>query len=198
MAKASDTEEEYFARENAERMRKLAAEQKKSLAESEREKLRQLHHMRCPKCGMELKEIDAAAGWRSIGASPATAPGWTRARCEKLAKGQPENTVMAAVLRVFGAGKRVDPRKPTVLLDKSRIIWLEARRRGTARRGRRTKRYVRDVNPRGADGGSHPVRAEAAARAARALPARADARAALPLQPVLHRLRQDPVPDARS
>jgi len=29
MAKASDTEEEYFARENAERLRKLAAEQKK-------------------------------------------------------------------------------------------------------------------------------------------------------------------------
>jgi len=57
MAKASDTEEEYFARENAERLRKLAAEQKKSLADSEREKLRKLHHMRCPKCGMELQEI---------------------------------------------------------------------------------------------------------------------------------------------
>ena len=57
MAKASDTEEEYFARENAERLRKLAAEQKKSLADAEREKLRKLHHMRCPKCGMELQEI---------------------------------------------------------------------------------------------------------------------------------------------
>jgi hypothetical protein len=57
MAKASDAEEEYFARENAERLRKLAAEQKKALADTEREKLRQLHQMHCPKCGMELKEI---------------------------------------------------------------------------------------------------------------------------------------------
>src|SRR5437867_3538630 len=34
MAKASDAEEEYFGRENAERLRKLAAEQKKALAEN--------------------------------------------------------------------------------------------------------------------------------------------------------------------
>jgi len=34
MAKASDVEEEYFARENAERLRKLAAEQKKALADT--------------------------------------------------------------------------------------------------------------------------------------------------------------------
>src|SRR6266478_2063449 len=58
MSKPTATEEEYFARENAERMRKLAAEQKKSLAQAERDKLKQLHQMRCPKCGMELKEIE--------------------------------------------------------------------------------------------------------------------------------------------
>ena len=105
MAKPSDTEEEYFARENAERMRKLAAEQQKSLAEGEREKLRKLHHMRCPKCGMELKEIpvrgvevdrcfNCNGTWLDAG------------ELEKLAKGQGENTVMASVLRVFGAGKK--------------------------------------------------------------------------------------------
>ena len=38
--KPSNTEEEYFARENAERLRKLAAEQKTSLASAERESLR--------------------------------------------------------------------------------------------------------------------------------------------------------------
>jgi len=105
MAKASDTEEEYFARENAERMRKLAAEQKKSLAESEREKLRQLHHMRCPKCGMELKEIDV----RGVAVDRCFSCNGTwldAGELEKLAKGQPENTLVAAVLRVFGAGKK--------------------------------------------------------------------------------------------
>ena len=77
MAKASDAEEEYFARENAERLRKLASEQKKALADTEREKLRQLHQMRCPKCGMELKEI-GVRGVQVTAASPATAPGSTQ------------------------------------------------------------------------------------------------------------------------
>ena len=55
--KPSNTEEEYFARENAERLRKLAADQKKDLAQAERDALRKAHHMRCPKCGLELKTL---------------------------------------------------------------------------------------------------------------------------------------------
>ena len=105
MSKPSDTEEEYFARENAERMRKLAAEQKKSLAQDERDKLRQLHHMRCPKCGMELKEIDV----RGVAVDRCFSCNGTfldAGELEKLAKGQPENTVMAAVLSVVGGGKK--------------------------------------------------------------------------------------------
>lgn len=105
MAKASDTEEEYFARENAERLRKLAAEQKKSLADSEREKLRQLHHMRCPKCGMELKEISV----RGVDVDRCFSCNGTwldAGEMEKLAKGSGEGTLMAAVLRVFGGGKK--------------------------------------------------------------------------------------------
>ena len=101
MAKPSDTEEEYFARENAERLRKLTAEQKKSLAENEREKLQQLHHMHCPKCGMELKEIRV----RGVDVDRCFSCNGTwldAGELEKLAKGQAENTVMAAVLRVLG------------------------------------------------------------------------------------------------
>jgi hypothetical protein len=105
MSKPSDTEEEYFARENAERMRKLAAEQKKSLAEGEREKLRQLHHMRCPKCGMELREI--AVGGVQVDRCFSCNGTWLDAgELEKLAKGQGEGSVMASVLRVFGGGKK--------------------------------------------------------------------------------------------
>ena len=105
MAKASDTEEEYFARENAERLRKLAAEEKKSLAEAEREKLRKLHHMRCPKCGMELKEIPVR-GVQVDRCFSCNGTWLDAGELERLGKGQSENTVMAAVLRVFGSGKK--------------------------------------------------------------------------------------------
>jgi len=105
MAKASDTEEEYFARENAERLRKLAAEQKKSLADAEREKLRKLHHMRCPKCGMELQEI-SVRGVQVDRCFSCNGTFLDAGELEKLAAGQGENTVMSAVLRVFGGGKK--------------------------------------------------------------------------------------------
>jgi len=55
--KPSSPEEEYFARENAEKLRKLSIERARALQEQEREQLKQAHWMRCPKCGMELQEI---------------------------------------------------------------------------------------------------------------------------------------------
>ncbi len=55
--KTSSTEEEYFAREEAEKLRKLAAEEKKRQSAKDREEQKKLHWMRCPKCGMELKEM---------------------------------------------------------------------------------------------------------------------------------------------
>lgn len=53
----SMNEEEYFAREEAEKKRKLAAEARRETAMAERERLARLHHMRCPKCGMELRTV---------------------------------------------------------------------------------------------------------------------------------------------
>ena len=50
-------EEEYFARQEAERRRKLAAERQAKLLAEERERARVLHLMKCPKCGMQLEEI---------------------------------------------------------------------------------------------------------------------------------------------
>jgi len=55
--KPSDSEEEYFARLEMERRRKLAEERQASLAEEERKRQRELHFMRCPKCGAQLEEI---------------------------------------------------------------------------------------------------------------------------------------------
>ncbi|MGA8890391.1 MAG: zf-TFIIB domain-containing protein [Anaeromyxobacteraceae bacterium] len=50
-------EEEFFAREDAEKRRRLAAAVRQEEATSERERLRRLHHMQCPKCGLPMREV---------------------------------------------------------------------------------------------------------------------------------------------
>ncbi len=56
--KPSEQEEEYFARKEFERKKKIEEEKHKKLGEEEKRRLKDLHYMRCPKCGMELIEID--------------------------------------------------------------------------------------------------------------------------------------------
>ncbi len=56
--KPSESEEEYFARIEYERRKKAEREKQEKLASAEKERLRRLHHMKCPKCGMDLLEID--------------------------------------------------------------------------------------------------------------------------------------------
>src|SRR4030043_39717 len=56
--KPSEKEEEYFARIEFERRKKLEEEKHRKLKEEDKKGLKELHHMRCPKCGMELIEID--------------------------------------------------------------------------------------------------------------------------------------------
>ena len=55
--KPTEKEEEYFARMEFERKKKIEDEKHKKLAVEEKEGLKELHFMRCPKCGMELLEI---------------------------------------------------------------------------------------------------------------------------------------------
>ena len=55
--KASSTEEEYFVREDAEKKRKLALASKKEKEAAELKKLKELHFMKCPKCGLDLHEV---------------------------------------------------------------------------------------------------------------------------------------------
>ncbi len=54
----SQKEEEYFLRLEFERRKKLEHERHMRLAEEEKRRLKELHYMRCPKCGFELIEID--------------------------------------------------------------------------------------------------------------------------------------------
>lgn len=58
MKKPSELEEEYFARIEFEKRKKIEEKRHRQLAELEKKRLQELHHMRCPKCGMELIEID--------------------------------------------------------------------------------------------------------------------------------------------
>jgi hypothetical protein len=50
-------EEEYFARLEVERVRRVAEARHATLLAEERERDRALHFMKCPKCGMQLEEI---------------------------------------------------------------------------------------------------------------------------------------------
>jgi hypothetical protein len=55
--KPSREEDEWAAREDIERVRKLAFKQRQALAAHEREALAKQHHMKCPSCGMDLQAV---------------------------------------------------------------------------------------------------------------------------------------------
>lgn len=59
--KPSNTEEEYFAREEIEKKRKLALKQADELAEKQKRQLKALHFMKCPRCGMDLHALKKGA-----------------------------------------------------------------------------------------------------------------------------------------
>jgi predicted Zn-ribbon and HTH transcriptional regulator len=52
--KPSNAEEEYFVRQELERRKEWARENAARTAKDEQERLRALHHMKCPKCGTDL------------------------------------------------------------------------------------------------------------------------------------------------
>ncbi|RPI04842.1 MAG: hypothetical protein EHM64_08615 [Ignavibacteriae bacterium] len=56
--KPSTKEEEYFMRIELERRKRIEEENHRRMAEEEKRKQKELHYMHCPKCGMELREID--------------------------------------------------------------------------------------------------------------------------------------------
>ncbi len=56
--KPTDHEDEYFARIEQEMKKKIKEQKRQQTSREERDKLRQLHFMKCPKCGMDLIEID--------------------------------------------------------------------------------------------------------------------------------------------
>ena len=55
--KPSHTEEEYFVKVEAEKKKRLNEETRQKLSQEERLRLKELHWMRCPKCGAELHPL---------------------------------------------------------------------------------------------------------------------------------------------
>ncbi len=52
------SEEEYFLKHEMELRRKTQAAHEQKLKADEKKRLKELHYMHCPKCGMELTEIE--------------------------------------------------------------------------------------------------------------------------------------------
>jgi uncharacterized protein len=55
--KPSTSEDEYFVREDAEKKRRLALQAKNEHEAAELKQLKDLHWMRCPKCGLQMHEV---------------------------------------------------------------------------------------------------------------------------------------------
>lgn len=56
--KPSRAEDEYFAKQELERRKQWAKERNASMATEEKQKLKDLHYMKCPKCGMDLHTME--------------------------------------------------------------------------------------------------------------------------------------------
>lgn len=52
------TEEEWAFEQDVKAIREYQRKLREAMHNDERKKLKELHHMRCPKCGMELKEVN--------------------------------------------------------------------------------------------------------------------------------------------
>ena len=58
----SDKEQEYFLKQEMERLKKLREEHRARKQEEEAKRLKELHFMHCPKCGVELHTITSQEG----------------------------------------------------------------------------------------------------------------------------------------
>ncbi|MGH8059941.1 MAG: zf-TFIIB domain-containing protein [Candidatus Entotheonellia bacterium] len=96
--KPSEQEEEYFARLEFERRRKAAEEERQRLEAEEPKRLRDLHYMRCPKCGAEL----AAIAYRGIELDKCTACQGVWLDCGEIEQlGGAEGGLLGGLLKIF-------------------------------------------------------------------------------------------------
>jgi hypothetical protein len=98
--KPGNPEDEYFAREDAEHIRKLHAEELKALAASEREALRKKYGGRCANCGA-LMVPEQAGEVRLLHCPNCGGAFLQKSTWEFIHSHQEPHTVMGAVLNWF-------------------------------------------------------------------------------------------------
>ena len=103
--KPSYNEDEYFVREDAERLRSLHFDEQQRLKQSEKDALRALHHGRCSNCGATLVPEQIAGitiqHCPSCGGAFLTQAAWL-----KVHSHAEPHTVMGAVLNWFRSANK--------------------------------------------------------------------------------------------
>lgn len=56
--KPSDSEQEYFLKHEIEKLRKAQHDRAAKMKEEEKAKQKELHFMKCPKCGSDMTEVE--------------------------------------------------------------------------------------------------------------------------------------------
>ncbi|MGH7891940.1 MAG: zf-TFIIB domain-containing protein [Thermodesulfobacteriota bacterium] len=101
--KPSKTEDEYFAKEEAEKSKRLKVKLKHETEEEERERIKTTCYMRCPKCGGNLHEV-AFRGIRIDRCGNCGGVWLDSGELEKLA-GTEDKSVISDVLGFFSGKK---------------------------------------------------------------------------------------------
>ena len=103
LKKPSESEDEYFAREEAAKLQRQAAEQAQRMEKIEREERKKLHFMKCPKCGFDLREVP----YRGITMDKCFECGgiWLDDRELEHLTGQSDANVFSGILKLFRADK---------------------------------------------------------------------------------------------
>ena len=103
--KPSTLEDEYFAREDAERIRRLHYDEQRRLKDYEKEALRKQHQGRCAECGAQL--VPEMVGDIVVHHCPACGGAFLPRRSwERLHSAAEPHSVMAAVLNWFKSANK--------------------------------------------------------------------------------------------
>ena len=103
--KPRSPEDEYFARENAERIRKLHKEEQSRLQQSEKDALRRLHAGRCSNCGA-LMVPERVAGANVLHCPACGGAFLDRNSWEFIHANAEPHSVMGAVLNWFKSANK--------------------------------------------------------------------------------------------
>ena len=98
--KPTRNEDDFFAREEAEKLHRLHSEKQKQLSQAEIDAQKQLHWMKCGKCGYDLQTVR----WRNVDVDKCFRCGTILlddGELEKLAGKEEEGQFMSSFLGLF-------------------------------------------------------------------------------------------------